>query len=176
MNTALQQSSFVTVTAQSSVALSGFCIVGSLLQIILLNTSFFPDTSEVSQIFQAPLSEMSLIALFAFSRPDLLALASLLLSTMVFVSAIGLLKRKNWARVIFIAAMGVGILCNIGGITMQTAVAFSLQHHFAKVPVINALFITTMACCVVVTLGISVLFAWIAKRLMSPGIAAEFGK
>jgi hypothetical protein len=51
---------------------------------------------------------------FMLSHVQLFMPAMLVIFAVTLVSAIGLLKRKNWARIVFIALMSLGIAYSLG--------------------------------------------------------------
>ena len=101
------------------------------------------------------------------------------LCLVTLVASIGLLKRKNWARVAFIWLMAIGALSNLAG----AIVPFFM---FSSVPAIPPdapsefregfqLMAGIMTGFVAVTgIVFFALFAWVAKRLASNEIKREF--
>ena len=101
------------------------------------------------------------------------------LSAVMLVSAIGLLLRKNWARLIFIALVAFGIVWNLGGLGLQLYAMFDFPPMPAEMPAdVRGGFETMRTIMSVVTaimaIGFAVLLGWIIKRLISPGVRAEF--
>jgi hypothetical protein len=101
------------------------------------------------------------------------------LCVVTLVAAIGLLRRKNWARLVFIVLMALGVVWNLGGIWMQEQMMSSFPKFPSDAPAdFEAHFETVMTvmryAMGVFAIGISLLFAWIIKRLVSRPIRAEF--
>jgi hypothetical protein len=77
-----------------------------------------------SEELRAPMREaqgtqdLPAFARFVFAHPRAIFGFFLVISAATLVSAIGLLKRKNWARLIFIAIMVLGITWNLGGLIL----------------------------------------------------------
>jgi len=70
-----------------------------------------------------------------------------------------------------------GIVWNLAGLVLQFAMFSSMQESFPRAPGAPdmKLFFTAIAfVSVVFALAFSILFGWIAKRLLSPGVAVEF--
>jgi hypothetical protein len=96
----------------------------------------------------------------------------------VLYSATALLRRQNWARRTFVVlfvlgsvwnalvvlAVLAGLLFGLGGSGAQEGVPQSIQAAFS---VVFGLF-SVFAC------GVAVLFAWLAIRLRSKAVKAEF--
>ncbi|MFT3761341.1 MAG: hypothetical protein QM761_01780 [Pseudoxanthomonas sp.] len=173
-----QRSTFVTVLAWIFIVLSGFSTVISILQNIMIFTVF--RSPEISQAMQAPPpSDMPPAAAFMTSHFHLFFLAFLLASAFTLTSSIGLLKRWNWARLCFVGIMGLGILWNLGGLVLQFSMFSSMQDQFSAAashggPNMQPFFIAIAVVSALFAVGFSVLFGWIARRLLSPAIAAEF--
>jgi len=109
----VQRSTFVSVLAWIFIVIAGFALLISILQNIMI-TAMFP-MEEMQKSLNAPeAQEMPAVARFMFSHFTLFFRAFLVVTLVTFISAIGLLKRKNWARIIFIALMALGIAWNIG--------------------------------------------------------------
>ena len=174
------RSSFVTVLAWVFIVLSGFSTMISILQNIMVWTMF--RQPEVAQAMaEQPLQGMPPYAVFMMGHFQLFFLAFLLVSATTLASSIGLLKRMDWARMVFIALMFLGIAWNLLGLVWQFAMMSFMRGQFASMPQatdspdMGPFFVAIMVFTAILSIGFSVLFGWIAKRLMSPGIKAEFG-
>jgi len=176
------RSSFVTVTAWIFIALSGFASLISILQNIMIQTLFH------SQEFAQAMHEMPQntppiagfnFAGFMFHHFPQFFLLFLVISLTTLVFSIGLLLRKNWARLCFIGLMFFAILWQIGGIVLQLFMFSFMRGQFTQIPNapdMSVVFIAFAVIGVLFALGFSVLFGWIARKLMSRPIAAEFGR
>jgi hypothetical protein len=175
MSATAARSSFVTVLAWIFIVAGGFTTFISILQNVMF-TSFFP----VDQMQTTKGAEnMSAVALFMLNHVRLFFAAFLILSLTVFVSSIGLLKCKNWARVVFIGLFALGILWNVAGIFIQHAIFSAMPAPPAGAPQEFKVQMESMAnvmllFSLVLAVGVSVLFGWIIKRLLSPAIRQEF--
>jgi hypothetical protein len=87
-------------------------------------------------------------------------------------SAIGLLKRRNWARLIFITIMSLGIVVNILGLLTQFFMfAFMPQTGDGQ---FDTMITMMKGFSVLMSIGISALFGGIIWKLFSEPIKAEF--
>lgn len=178
MNT-LTRSTFVTVLAWIFIVLSGFASLISLMQNIMIHTMF--RTPEMTQALQAP-PPPGTPAIFAHLTTLMPWLFTffLVMCLITFASSVGLLLRRNWARLVFIGVMVFGILWNVGGLAMQFFVFRTLSDQFVAVPdmpnadSMRMTFVVMIIFGLVFALSLSVLFGWIIKRLMSTAIVAEF--
>jgi len=125
--------------------------------------------------------ETPLMMKITFPNMRLIFLAFLIVSASTLVSAIGLLKRKNWARQVFIALMVIGIASNLGGLVIQiyTIVEFAqpppgATQETIKTSSVANMMILMMLFSIIIAVGFSILFAWIIKRLLSEPIRNEF--
>ena len=172
-----KQSTFVTVVAWIFIALSGFGTAISILQNILVQTVF--RSPEVSQAVQTPPPGTPPFAAFMTAHFQWFFLAFLLVSAFMLASSIGLLKRRNWARLSFIGLLSLAILWQIGGLALQFSMISSMRQQFSAAavqggPDMAPFFIGIAVVSVLFAVGFSVLFGWIIKRLLSPAVVAEF--
>lgn len=172
-----KQSTFVTVVAWIFIALSGLGTVISILQNIMVQTVF--RSPEISQAMQAPPPGASPFAAFMAAHFQWFFFALLLVSAFMLASSIGLLKRRNWARLSFICLLSLAILWQVGGLALQFSTFSSMREQFSAAavhggPDMAPFFIAIAAVSVLFAVGFSVLFSWIIKRLLSPAVTAEF--
>ena len=172
-----QRSNFVTVLAWIFIGLSGFSTLIAVLQNVMIQTLF--RSSGMEKALQSPPPDMPAAAAFMFSHFQLFFLVMLLLCVFTLISAIGLLKRRNWARLCFVGIMLLGIVWQFVGLGINFSMFSSVQEQFAAAgtpgaPDMRPFFIAITVVSVLVAIGFSALFAWIAKRLLSAPIAAEF--
>lgn len=176
MNNTGARSTFVTVVAWIFIFFSGFGTLISILQNIMIQTVF--NTSEIEKALQAPPPPGAPpFVMFLANHFQLFIVAFLVVSAVMLVSSIGLLRRKNWARLIFIGLMILGIVWNLGGLILQFTMFSSMQDSFVSAPGapdMKPFFIASAVVSVLFALGLSGLFGWIAKKLLSPAIASEF--
>ena len=164
------RSTFVTVVAWIFIIGSGLASLMSLMQNIMIHVMFNKD-----KFSQLP-EDMPAGAAFMFGNFQLIFLTFLLISIMVLVSSIGLLKRKNWARLVFIFILSLGILWSLASLILQ-AVFFSTMPEMTQGPefeefkTIQTLMQWFTA---IISIGFAVLFGWIIKRLMSGTVKQEF--
>ncbi len=168
------KSIFVTVLAWIFIVLGGFFTLIGILQNIMIYF-FFPKKEmerAIEQSANAP--EIPVFFEFMFNHFDLFFLFFLLVSLTSFISAIALLKRKNWARIIFIIIMSLGILWNIFGLVMQ----FTLFEFFPQgdhvSPEFESMQSIIQIASVIMVVVLSSLFGFVIKKLCSKSIREEF--
>ncbi len=170
-------STFVSVVAWIFIVLSGIATLMSVLQNIMINT-IFPLAQMRAP--SGPGSEhMPAFMRFMFEHLRLIFVSFLLIVSGTLLAAIGLLRRKNWARLAFIAILGLGIVWNVGGLVLQQLMFSSMTSIPSKAPAEFQAEFTRAASiafgfAAVMAIGFSVLFGWLIKRLLSQPIRAEF--
>ncbi|MGA7828464.1 MAG: hypothetical protein WCA04_12420 [Geobacteraceae bacterium] len=171
-----RRSTFVNVLAWIFIVLGSFATFISILQNIMVRVLFRKD--EMTQVLQQAESSKQIPAAanFMFHHIDSFLLIFLVVSVTSVVSAIALLKRKNWARIVFIVLMSLGIAWNLGGLVLQFTLFNTIpQMAGMAVPAgFEAMMIIMKIANVLMVVAISILFGWIIKKLTSPLIKAEF--
>jgi hypothetical protein len=174
------RSTFVTVVAWTFIAIAGFASFIAVLQALMFVFVFPADQFPPPESAKG-LGEMPAFFRFMFQHIKWLFVFFWTLSVVTLVCAIGLVRRKNWARLAFIAIMAIGIVWNLSGIWLQE----QMMSSFPKPPVqdprtaeFQAGFETMMTimrfAMAAFAIAISALFAWIIKRLVSRSVKAEF--
>jgi hypothetical protein len=175
------RSTFVTVVAWTFITIAGFASFIAVLQALMFAFVFPADLFRVPESAKG-LEEMPAFFRFMFQHVAWFFAFFWTLSVVTLVCAIGLLRRKNWARVAFVAIMVLGIIWNLSGIWLQE----QMMSSFPKPPVqdprmaeFHAGFETMMTimrfAMTAFAIAMSALFAWIIKRLVSRSALAEFG-
>lgn len=174
-----RRSGFVTGLAWTFVALGGLSTLIALLQVIMLAALLPMDEIRTAMRETDESQAMPALVRFMLDNFYLFFLAFLLVSAATFVSAIGLLKRWNWARLTFIGIMVLGVLWNLAGIAIPFVVSRWLPALPGGMPSdfrdqFNLVWTFMTAVTVVIGLLFAGLFAWIVKRLLSADVRSEF--
>ncbi|WP_321368300.1 hypothetical protein [uncultured Desulfuromusa sp.] len=172
-----QKSTFVNVLAWIFIIFGGFATFMSILQNIMIHTVF--PKEEMNQAMQQAENVEQLPAFFGFmfNNFNLFFIFFFVVSLASFISAIALLKRKNWARIVFIVLMSVGIIWNIGGIILQFTMYNSMQEFSggqAPPPEFESMMQIMKIASVIMVVAFSALFGFVIKKLCSQSIKAEF--
>jgi len=177
--TTANRSAFVTGLAWTFIALGGFATLIALLQNIML-TLMFPMDEMRSAMHEADKAHpMPPLFRFMFDNFRLFFASFLVVSALTLVSAIGLLKRQNWARLIFIGIMAFGILWNLAGLAMPFVMSSWLPPMPEQAPAdfrtqFDLMWKIMTAFTVVIGLTFAGLFGWLIMRLVSQDIKREF--
>ena len=171
------KSGFITALGWTLVAFSGMGTMVSILQNIMLHTVF------ASAGFNPAIASMPPDTpwVFRWMMSNFAVLLALMLGVAVttLIASIGLLLRRNWARVTMIVLMIGSIVSQLIGMLAQFNLMGHIRQQFAAAPGapdMGAFFVAMAVFSAIFGLGFCFLFGWIAKRLMSPEIAAEFGR
>ncbi|MFC4727243.1 hypothetical protein [Coralloluteibacterium thermophilus] len=176
MTEAQKRSTFVTVVAWIFIVLAGIGTLITALQNVMLLV--IVNTGEMEAALQAAPPDMPPAFAWMFRYFHLFFVAYFLMAAATLTAAIGLLLRRNWARRMFIAMMVLGIVWNIGGLVLQMVMLSSMRAEFGTMPPdapdMQVVFTVFMVFGAGLVLAICGVFGWIARRLMSPAIVAEF--
>lgn len=173
------RSSFITSTAWTFIVFAGLSSAIALLQNIVVGVMFPAEGIRLTMREAQGQQAIPGFMVFMFEHLQFILGALLALSLFTLVSAIGLLKRRNWARLVFIGMMVLGVVGNVAGILLP----YAMFAAFPPMPDTAAsdsgvnfeLMINIMSgVMAVVAIVFAVLFGWIAKRLMSTEIKREF--
>jgi hypothetical protein len=172
------RSTFVTVLAWIFIVLSGMATFVSLLQNIMVALLFRPEMMmEAAKDFPKHEGPAAL-ASFMIMNFRLFLLLFLVLSALTLASAIGLLLRRNWGRMLFVALMVIGMAWNIVALGLMFlffgAMADLPSRGAADAQAFHVFFLFGATINVLFVVGFTVLFGWIVKRLLSPDIRREF--
>jgi hypothetical protein len=171
-----ERSEFVTVLAWVFIGLSGFMTLTSVVQYFMFGMmmSVGPMQAGINEM-----QERMPAGAFVFRHFRLLIGTVVLLSLITLVVSIGLLKRWNWARLVFIGLMAVGIIWNVAGAIVQFMVLRAMPMLPPNAPAdFRDLFESMMSSMkifsVIFALGFCLLYGWIIVRLMSAKVRSEF--
>ncbi len=172
------RSEFVTVLAWIFIIISGFAVLVSIFQNVMV--SFFP----VERITEAMRDEqaqqhMPAAFRFLFEHFVLFVRAFLVITLALLAASIGLIRRRNWARLLFIALLVLGILWNLGGLAMQ----FLLVPSFPPLPqeapaemdaMFGRMLLIVRVLSALFAVAFTILCGWIIRKLTSERVRAEF--
>lgn len=178
-----QRSAFVNVAAWIFICLSGMATLLSLLQNLMI-TSFFPMDEMRQSLHNAKGAEhFPALAMFMFAHFRAFVALSLVYSSIMLASAIGLLLRRNRARQLFIALRVLDIGWVVGfGIFFQLSFHSTL-HMASHMPhrgpmgadtAFETMFAVVLVMSTLFSLAICALLAWVIMRLHSAPVRAEF--
>ncbi len=171
-----QKSEFVTVVAWIFIIFSAIGLLVMAMEGAMFSMVPFDKIMAESAVRGGnppPISPAFFKAVFGW-----VILATLLFQVWVLVSSIGLLLRKNWARISFIVYLilvlvweGISVIC---GLLAMVGVHFiPATPELSMVAPFMQIF---MGVFTLLTLAFMVLFGWILKKLLSENIRREFLK
>lgn len=172
-----ERSGFVTGLAWFFIVTGGFATFISLMQNIMIYYLFPRDEFKQAIAEQGGAEQMPALMTFMFGHIEWFFMAFLIVAVFTLVSAIGLLKRKNWARLIFITLMSLGIVWNVVGVGVQFVMfdAFPMMPADEQMPEdlekVMHIMQGFMLAFVITIIG---LCAWIIRKLTSDTIKTEF--
>jgi hypothetical protein len=107
---------FVNTLAWIFIVLAGFATFIPLLQNIMIATLFPMDKIHEAVNSADAQKQLPSMFRFMFDHFQLYFATFLVLSAVTLASAVGLLKQKNWARLVFIILLTLGIAWNVAGV------------------------------------------------------------
>ena len=163
------KSIFITVLSWILIVLNGFGLLISVLQNIMINVMFdrnvFNDISNSSEDFPN----------FIFSYFNYIILLYGLIILYSFISSIGLLKRKNWARISYVVLFGIGALYMVTMMVYQWFFTQNINDVFnSPNNDFDKMFLMMRVFTLILTLGLTGLFSWLITKLLSKNIRDEF--
>ena len=175
-DSAQARSTLVTVVAWIFIVLAGMSTLVSLLQTVMVQLAPFDAMAHAD----GP-EDMPAMFRFMFRHFRLFMAAFLVLSALGLASAIGLLRRQNWARLVFVGLLALGIAWNLGGMALQYAMFSSMQPTVARVPSdvqrdFDMMMMFMQVVSALMALALSLLFGWLIRRLLSAPVRAEFAQ
>lgn len=172
-----QRSSFVTAVAWIFIALAAMFLLISLLQNAMVHLLFPMDEmrAQLAREGQAMPSGVR----WMLEHIAWLFAGFALVSAWALAVSIGLLKRRNWARIGFIALMLFGILYQFAGLALQWSMLADMGLVGANAPPQFAQRFEAMRNLMLgfgVLMGVAFggLFGWLAWKFMQPAVVAEF--
>jgi hypothetical protein len=167
----------VTLLAWVTIIPAALGVFISLVQNILFTV--FMSPGQLEQLFALLPPGMEALPRLSYDTVRLALLAFLALSVIFLATGVGLLKRRNWARVVFMAAVALGTLYSV--VTyffVDAAVDLSVLIPPAGVngsrvdvaPIMAMMRIATL----VLTIVFTALNVWLLWWLLSPAIREEF--
>jgi hypothetical protein len=177
------RSTFVTVVAWIFIVLSGFGTLMTAMQNFMFRSMPFDQFDTAFQDSTAV--HLPAAARFMFSHWRLFFLAAFLVALLVLVSSIGLLRRRNWARLLFMGILVCWILYMIAGIFIQQSFMSTMNTSFrtaapqdslfrANADQFQSMFTMIRVFSIVFSLAIAGVCGWIVARLSSARVRAEF--
>lgn len=167
------RSLFVTNLARVSIALAGAHVSMSLLQNVAYLLVPMPELPrEGRELFPPPV-------VWLFGHLRLMMLASLFFGAFWLWASVDLLRRREWARIAFVALSVFGILATIVVMLWQLYLFHAIggllaPHDDAPGLMAKGLMATVPIVVAVLAVALSWLQGWIAWKLVQPGVALEF--
>ena len=174
------RSTFVTTIAWIFIVIAGFATLMSAVQNLMIALVFPLDDMQNAMRQANKAHPLPWFAKFMFENVRILFATFLVLSATTLIAAIGLLRRKNWARILFVGIMGLGVLWNLGGLSVPYLMSSfpplppntssDFRDHFETMQRV------IVVVSVIAAIAFAVLFGWIIKRLTSADIKREFSE
>ncbi len=173
----MSKSKFVTYLAWMFIISAGLGTFIAIIQNIMVFV-FFPG-NEVSRLLSASEAAEYIPAILPFiiSHIRLFLLVYLLAAGITFIASIGLLMRKNWARIFFVSIMSLAIIWNLLEMFFYGALIPKIPVFPDEIglPNFQTIFSGMRIFAAAIAIGLIILYAWIIKKLVSKNVKQEFG-
>ncbi len=160
-----EKSNFVSILAWILILISGFATLMTLMQNIMMYVLPFPEEE---------LTENSDLMDYVFYYSEIIVAVFLLIAIWTLLSAIGLLKRKNWARISMICVFIWAIIWTVSSTTIQWFYFFDAELFDFSGTSLDTPSIIVTAIVLVIIVSLTILCGWLIKKLTSQNIKAEF--
>ena len=171
-----KKSSFINALAWISIIFAALGFFSSLLQTLIVN--IFLSKEQIVKAFEDPQlsNQVPEIIIFLVSNLNVLAPMFMLFSVLFFLVSLGLLKRKNWARLAFIIFLVIGITSSVLALIFQSKLMPEFHQIKGDIPGFdpNAMIKSVKIFNVFINIIHVGLYAWIIKKLISKEIKNEF--
>lgn len=166
------RSTFVSVLAWIFIVGAGFTSLVSIMQVIMVSTL----TTFSGDAFQSMPDDTPATIRFMWQYFHLFVYGYCAVSIFTFISAIGLLKRRNWARLAFIGIFVFGVFWQLGAVFMQFAMLsdFPVRQEAPGFEDFERIKTIVLGFSLLVALAISGLFVWLIRKLTTQPIIGEF--
>jgi len=172
------KSTFVTVVAWLGIAGCGFGSLVSLLQNVMVHTVFRSGGFTEALRDSVATAPVPAPARALFLHFPLFVFGMLVVVVTGLIASIGLLQRRNWARLLFIALLALGVVSQLLGLVVQAsffdAFPADLPAGPPDAPDFATVFRAMRVVMTVLGIGFAGLFGWVAWRFTTPAIRAEF--
>jgi hypothetical protein len=173
------RSPFVTVLAWLGIIFFGFSSVIGLLQSLMFRTMFQPGgpfDAMLSDSLPGPQMPHEMKFIFAHFQPFFLTYLACVVVGLV--ASIGLLHRRDWARMVFIALLAMNIAWSLvalfAGQRLMSGMGLPPAGTFPNAPDLAGMMRIMRVFMTVLSLATSVVCGWLIARLVSKPIRAEF--
>ena len=165
-------SMFVTVTAWIFIVITGLGVLALLLQNLLLATLM--ASPEVQHALNDLPTHTDGATTFIVRHMRAIAAAMLALVGIALVSAIGLLQRRNWARLCFVGVLVVAVLYQLGRLAYVWLMPLPMPQSPDGSVNLASMMDTLRVASTVMAMALTLVASWLVIKLCSPAIRAEF--
>lgn len=172
------RSTFVTALAWSFIVLAGLSVFSGLVQFLLVQLVVDQEALRAGMRTEHSVENLPGTVRFLFSHIKVLAAGFLGLSVGLLAASIGLLRRRNWARWVFIVFMALAVVAHLaplagGGELLAWSAGLFTGSPGAEATLQGFLYAVWLVFAFL-SVVLAAVFAWIGWKLMMPPISDEF--
>ena len=170
-----ERTPFVTVVAWIFIALATMILISSLLQTVVfgvMSSQGLVPMEQLEKQFQG--HEMYSLIRLTFKYMWVFITLSWVAGIVMMVSSIGLLKRREWARKIFVVLLILMVFYQLAGMVWQGYFTEKFMAPAMAPGEFGSYMTIVMVFSIIMGLAFSGLFVWIIIKLMSKKMRAQF--
>jgi len=169
------RSAFVTAVGWVFLAFSAIGTFIGILQNVMFATIFPSQELHRAASSDPEFTRLPPFFRFFMAHPWLWFALALLVSATTLVASIGLLRRRNWARCLFIGILGAGVAWFVGSLFLAWQMFSSGPFRDKTTPAEFGGFLVVMQVFMAIfAIGLATLFIWMIRKLLSSQIREEF--
>lgn len=174
MNTATanKNATFITLISWVFILIGGFIALGTLMQSVML--TFLFSNEEFAAAMQLSSKEMPAQAAFMLEHIRSISWSAFAIAALLVSASVGMLRRKNWARLLFIGMMWLFAVVTVTMAMVQLGYLANLSAGKDLPEGFIKLMQATKLMSLLFGIGLGVLFGWLGWKFARPAIKAEF--
>ena len=172
-DTANKNATFIILISWVFILIGGFIALGTLMQSLML--TFLFSNEEFAAAMQLSSQDMPAQAAFMLDHIRSISWSAFAIAALLVAASVGMLRRKQWARLLFIGMMWLFAVITVTMAVVQLGYLSNLSTGDQELPEgFIKLLEATKLMSLLFAIGLGGLFGWLAWKLGRPAIKAEF--
>jgi hypothetical protein len=172
-DTVSKNATFITLISWVFILIGGFIALGTLMQSLML--TFLFSNEEFAAAMQLSSKDMPAQAAFMIDHIRSISWSAFAIAALLVSASLGMLRRKHWARLLFISMMWLFAVVTVTMAVVQLGYLANLSTGDQDLPEgFIKLLQATKLMSLLFGIGLGVLFGWLGWKLARPAIKAEF--
>lgn len=175
-----KRSGAVTVIGVLFLSLSVMWLLGVLFQgaFFAILSAIRPAGMDLARVTNDPNVPIAIRLMVTYAK--LFWIANVAVASILSLCSIGLLRRKNWSRIVFLFLAAAGFVYSLGSIASSALMAAFMRSQMRNLdalevgPLFSTITTVAFALIIVKSLFLAGFFVWMLRKLTRPAIRAEF--